>query len=1335
MIEIGRFAGDAITRDCARPRTPRRTVSSRSWTPATGLEPLGLVRPKPGCISSWALTCLLDGRGVIINITLTAALSLTPTMNFRGSTGSTSILFHPLRYQNGSPTTINHAVTCTHALHCIELTLATLHNGFGFEIISLTVFRRTSCHAKELRPCYDLHELLRGATKFEPDFKSTCVRSYKCKYRISDLQSVQTTFAPYYTSIQICIALVCGPVHLKKNACQPAFIMSRLHRRKSLQRELLSEHLPYPPFYFNYRMVCSSWCIPCSTTGIDWASSSNERPYCLPLVEQTPLQMDCTLPCLSVLQEEADEAFNCFNLTYKLHVHTAEYIVAAPAHFQVGLLALTFTAKHPKTMIISRDSDYAASKRYLPIVHRLSSFDLVYLTSLELVATFVDISADIDYNGPLFVAYQHTSRFQDLIRSIYFCHSKMREIPGYSCLTLASTNEAVVNYIRLQLASVKTHGSINTVTAVTSISTSKRAVNDTGLVQFLMSSLSSASTAKWVHAPSALHLHTFGSQILTCSDTHHTHVPVGSASSDLDVMGSKYATCGIIAEMTHYARVSSEYGEVDTTFLVDTTCYSSPSALVDLPVTLLELQGSITGKPYHARVASILDIGKSKLAESKSIIPGGVFYPILLPRKPVNEIALVASFKAPSNFNGATIEYFVVEPYNSPYRLHLPKLSHATWAISQLLISASSLNSILAYTRCVSVLDGLIHYFKVTTTLKFGTENRPRGRYVVITGRCSRPQHNFYRFQCKINYRNCFSVDPFMSTVLLHRLRLFDSPMHLLLFKPSSRPSFNCITRMSVKNRSLLLWIKPLSLSQNYFRVQLTQDHEMISLCSFDAAVGCSYSSAGNTTQIQFDLRAYDFSWSLREHELFITPLLSRKPIRFAHSDAVLTTWCPNMFSTDGKWFSIQSKPFDIQACDIRLTVGLNSTAKFSQFTPSLDSNLQLGPRQNHHLSNPESSMFHPLTYYSASILRLGIISRVEAILHCVSEIDIHALDFNQTSCRRLTAMTPSSMAIIIELLSCIVLDVQMPIFMTAIQGDTRLLLSNDEVAAVLVLGRKSSQSFRRTNSSICWFSLFFSSACVSKVTEGECAKQEFTSSWPCSHNTQTSTHDPSFTHQHSTSTSLLSDMTTIPGLCSVYGIISLPTLRSPSRMVYRLVSSMAAPLNNHSASILHPGLISMFSATDFSTVKCTYCLELALTVPQHSFQSSSRALRVMIPASASSFKEFFATFLILSATKPSNLSRHETLFSIRSTDPTHENAGSLLSIGCVLLKVLSLSSNSQNQVCSRKLASTPYIICKILPNLLFYSARNATVRSFHYDCNHTAKLERECDRSTKYLP
>ena len=35
------------TRDRARPRTPRRPVSSREWTPDTRLEALGLICPKP----------------------------------------------------------------------------------------------------------------------------------------------------------------------------------------------------------------------------------------------------------------------------------------------------------------------------------------------------------------------------------------------------------------------------------------------------------------------------------------------------------------------------------------------------------------------------------------------------------------------------------------------------------------------------------------------------------------------------------------------------------------------------------------------------------------------------------------------------------------------------------------------------------------------------------------------------------------------------------------------------------------------------------------------------------------------------------------------------------------------------------------------------------------------------------------------------------------------------------------------------------------------------------------------------------------------------------------
>eukprot|EP00956_Cyclotella_meneghiniana_P009503 scaffold13157_cov41-Cyclotella_meneghiniana.AAC.2 len=234
--------------------------------------------------------------------------------------------------------------------------------------------------------------------------------------------------------------------------------MSRLHLRMSFQRELLSGNLPYTPFYFNCRVACSSSCIPCSTTDIVWASSSNERHYCLALIDQTLLQKDCTFPCLSVLQEEIERAVDCFNSGnrncpwplqyYVLHVNTAEYILATPTHFDIGLLVSTCTAAK--------------------------------------------------------------------------CHESMAD----------------------------------------------------------------------------------------------------SASSVLDIMGAKYIICGLIAEMTYYVRVSSEYGEVDTTFLVDTNCYSS--VLVDLLVTSFELQGLVTGKSYYARVASIL------------------------------------SFEAPTDFNGATIQYFVV---------------------------------------------------------------------------------------------------------------------------------------------------------------------------------------------------------------------------------------------------------------------------------------------------------------------------------------------------------------------------------------------------------------------------------------------------------------------------------------------------------------------------------------------------------------------------------------------------------------------------------------------------------------------------------------------------
>eukprot|EP00956_Cyclotella_meneghiniana_P022416 scaffold42451_cov66-Cyclotella_meneghiniana.AAC.3 len=122
---------------------------------------------------------------------------------------------------------------------------------------------------------------------------------------------------------------------------------------------------------------------------------------------------------------------------------------------------------------------------------------------------------------------------------------------------------------------------------------------------------------------------------------------------------------------------------VDTTFLVGTNpmafsvsrsvagllpdCYSS--ALVDPSVTSFELQDLATGKLYYARVASISDTGESELVEStpKSIIPGGVPDPILLPRiKPANDNTLVVSFEAPSDSNGAIIDYFVVESSKDP---------------------------------------------------------------------------------------------------------------------------------------------------------------------------------------------------------------------------------------------------------------------------------------------------------------------------------------------------------------------------------------------------------------------------------------------------------------------------------------------------------------------------------------------------------------------------------------------------------------------------------------------------------------------------------------------
>eukprot|EP00956_Cyclotella_meneghiniana_P044890 scaffold341693_cov225-Cyclotella_meneghiniana.AAC.1 len=77
----------------------------------------------------------------------------------------------------------------------------------------------------------------------------------------------------------------------------------------------------------------------------------------------------------------------------------------------------------------------------------------------------------------------------------------------------------------------------------------------------LSSVLSSVNTAKWIHA----------NQSLTCSDTNHIHMlstsitidmtnKAGSASSILNSW-EQHMLFGPIADMTYYARVSSEDGE------------------------------------------------------------------------------------------------------------------------------------------------------------------------------------------------------------------------------------------------------------------------------------------------------------------------------------------------------------------------------------------------------------------------------------------------------------------------------------------------------------------------------------------------------------------------------------------------------------------------------------------------------------------------------------------------------------------------------------------------------------------------------------------------------
>eukprot|EP00956_Cyclotella_meneghiniana_P013039 scaffold18630_cov64-Cyclotella_meneghiniana.AAC.1 len=461
-----------------------------------------------------------------------------------------------------------------------------------------------------------------------------------------------------------------------------------------------------------------------------------------------------------------------------------------------------------------------------------------------------------------------------------------------------------------------------------------------------------------------------------------------------------------------------------------------------------------------------------------------------------------------------------------------------------------------------------------------------------------------------------------------------------------------------------------------------------------DSATRCTWTVATDSVLLVLQVSVNDEQ--LRENELFIAPLQPRKP---------------------------------------RLAVCLNSTAGFSQFTPSLDSSLQFGLFQNHHLvkcNNPESSTFALSTYYSASILCLGIISRVEAILHyhqtvlsleCCNllEINVHTLDLNKRSYCQLTTMTPSSIVVIIELPSCIMRDVHLSLFVPA------LLLSEDEVVAVLVPDRKTgrlfqlcmwdqreliygnnpctsskfiltglqSQSFNQTNSSNCWFSSFFSTTCVSKVTEGECAKQEFTSSWPSSHIIHTSTHDPSFTRQQTTHTTSVS--------------LHLSTVRLHTNDAQRV---LAASTGFVQIWVLDKDKTYRDSSPKFWTQRETPYSTVKVVPIQGSRGSLLYALMCIVDSNACFF---FYIFIIWVTSK--------SLCQSMQQASTHL---------CSILTIVANEESLQEILFAYNLGRQAFHSFHIL-QYWFYN--KWFVRSFHYDCNHTAKLERECDRSTKYLP
>ena len=78
-----------------------------------------------------------------------------------------------------------------------------------------------------------------------------------------------------------------------------------------------------------------------NTTHVILSSSRNERIYYPSLIEQTQLQRECTVPCISILHDKLEEEFDhfilkigefpSFSLNYTSRANAVEYIIAAKA--------------------------------------------------------------------------------------------------------------------------------------------------------------------------------------------------------------------------------------------------------------------------------------------------------------------------------------------------------------------------------------------------------------------------------------------------------------------------------------------------------------------------------------------------------------------------------------------------------------------------------------------------------------------------------------------------------------------------------------------------------------------------------------------------------------------------------------------------------------------------------------------------------------------------------------------------------------------------------------------------------------------------------------------